>query len=201
MTMAYAAHDRPAPPRETILSVVGLSLPQAFAVLSGADPEFPATSFADAYKQAFFQLNSDPGQGAPLFPGAREVIEALSQRSDVVLGLATGKSRRGVDRMLDLHRLEGVFATVQTADDHPSKPAPDMVFAAMAETGASAAATVLLGDTTFDMEMTRAAGAVPIGAGWGYHPADELSAAGAHIVLDEFAGFLPAIERLGEATT
>lgn len=200
MTAAFELHHRPTPPRQTILSVIGLSLPEAFAVLGGGDPAFPASSFAEAYKRAYFQLSSDPAQHAPLFPGARAVIEALSRRDDVVLGLATGKSRRGCDRMLDRHGLKGVFATVQTADEHPSKPAPDMVLAAMAETGADVLDTVLLGDTTFDMEMTLAAGALPIGAGWGYHPAVALSEAGAHIVLDDFAGFLPAFEMLCETT-
>ncbi|KAA5603577.1 HAD-IA family hydrolase [Blastochloris sulfoviridis] len=201
MEDAYRAHDRPPPARNAILSVVGLSLPQAFAMLAGDDPAFPAESFADAYKQAFFRLSADPAQQAPLFPGARAVIDALAQRDGVTLGLATGKSRRGVDRMLDLHGLKDAFATVQTADDHPSKPAPDMVFAAMAEAGAGAAETVLLGDTTFDMEMTRAAGALPIGAGWGYHPPAALAAAGAHAVLDDFAAFLPAFERLCDTKT
>jgi phosphoglycolate phosphatase len=200
MTAAFDEHRRPAPPRATILSVVGLSLPQAFAALSDGDPAFPALSFAEAYKRAFFQLSADPAQQAPLFPGAKAAIAALAGREDVALGLATGKSRRGVDRMLDLHGFRGVFATVQTADDHPSKPAPDMVLAAMAETGASAYDTVLLGDTTFDMEMTRAAGALPIGAGWGYHPAEALSEAGAHVVLDDFADFLPALGCLYEAS-
>jgi phosphoglycolate phosphatase len=200
MTAAFAEHHLPAPPRATILSVVGLSLPQAFAVLAEGDPAFPAASFAEAYKRAFFQLSADPAQQAPLFPGAKAAIDALARQGDAVLGLATGKSRRGVDRMLDLHGLHGVFATVQTADDHPSKPAPDMVLAAMAETGASAYDTVLLGDTTFDMEMTRAAGALPIGAGWGYHPAEALTEAGAHVVLDDFSGFLPALEGLYESS-
>ena len=185
-------------PRATrILSVVGLSLPQAFAMLAGDDPAFPAASFADAYKQAFFRLSADPAQQAPLFPGAKAVIDALARRDDVTLGLATGKSRRGVDRMLDLHGLEDVFATVQTADDHPSKPAPDMVLAAMAEAGAGADETVLLGDTTFDMEMTRAAGALPIGAGWGYHPAGGAERRPAPMSCSTTSpAFLPAFERL-----
>jgi phosphoglycolate phosphatase len=200
MTAAFDEHQRPAPSRAGILAVVGLSLPQAFAALGEGDPAFPAASFAEAYKRAYFQLSSDPAQRAPLFPGAKAAIDVLARRDDIVLGLATGKSRRGVDRMLSLHGLEGVFATVQTADEHPSKPAPDMVLAAMAETGADAYDTVLLGDTTFDMEMTRAAGALPIGAGWGYHPPDALSEAGAHVVLDDFAGFLPVLECVYETS-
>lgn len=200
MTEAFAAHDRPVPPRERILEVVGLSLPQAFAALAGEDAAFPLASFADAYRHAFFRLGADPVWQAPLFPGARAVLDELARRADVVLGLATGKSRRGVDHLLDLHGLGGVFATVQTADRHPSKPAPDMVLAALAETGAAAADTVVLGDTTFDIVMARAAGAVPIGAGWGYHPAAALSAAGAHAVIEGFPAFLPVFDGLCATT-
>ena len=200
MTGAFAAHGLPAPARADILGVVGLSLPETFRVLGGGAEAFPVESFAAAYKEAFFKLTADPAYAEPLFPGARAALEALHARDDVVLGLATGKSRRGVTRMFDMHGFAEMFATVQTADDHPSKPAPDMVLAAMAETGAAPRDTVLLGDTTFDMAMARAAGAFALGAGWGYHPPAALAAAGAHCVLEDFAALLPALDEL-EAKT
>lgn len=194
MDGAYAAHGRPAPERTAVLSVVGLSLPQAFAALGAGGPDLPIEGLAAAYKASFFQLANDPAHTVPLFPGALDGVRALAARGDIVLGLATGKSRRGVNRMIDMHALHGVFQTIQTADDHPSKPAPDMVLAAMAEAGARPQDTVLLGDTSFDMAMTRAAGALPLGAGWGYHPASELVSAGAQIVFDDFAAFMAGWE-------
>jgi phosphoglycolate phosphatase len=118
----------------------------------------------------------------------------LAQRNDVVLGIATGKSRRGVAAMLDKHDFMKAFATIQTSDTSPSKPHPGMVLQAMAETGIDAADTVMIGDTAFDMEMARAAGTAAIGVSWGYHAAADLHAAGAAAVIDDFAALDAALE-------
>ena len=63
----------------------------------------------------------------PLFEGTREVLEQLSARDDVLLGVATGKSQRGLRAILELHDIRDLFVTLQTADDHPSKPHPSMM--------------------------------------------------------------------------
>ena len=81
-----------------------------------------------------------------------------------------------------MHGVIDLFVTLQTADRHPSKPHPAMLEAAMAEAGATPAATVMIGDTTYDIEMARTAGVRALGVGWGYHAADELIAAGADAV-------------------
>jgi phosphoglycolate phosphatase len=130
----------------------------------------------------------------PLFPGALAALDRLAGRDDVVLGIATGKSRRGVNAVFDLHALHGRFVTIQTADDHPSKPDPGMVAAAIAETGVLPQRATVIGDTTFDMEMARAAGARAVGVGWGYHPAGALTAAGAETVLSHFDELAPVLE-------
>jgi phosphoglycolate phosphatase len=101
-----------------------------------------------------------------------------------VLGIATGKSRKGVDRLFEREGWAGHFITVQTSDDHPSKPHPAMLHAAMADAGATPDRTVMVGDTTFDMEMARAAGVGALGVAWGYHSIDELRDAGAHAVVE-----------------
>jgi phosphoglycolate phosphatase len=93
---------------------------------------------------------------------------------------------RGLRFVLEHHGLGHYFVTLQTADLHPSKPHPAMLHAAMAETGFEAEATMLVGDTTFDILMARAAGAMPIGVSWGNHPSHELVTAGAVRVLDRF---------------
>ncbi len=120
-----------------------------------------------------------------MFPGTRELLDSLLER-DLVLGVATGKAMRGLRFVLELHGLERYFVTLQTADLHPSKPHPAMLRAAMTETGIDAEATMLIGDTSFDILMARAAGAMPVGVSWGNHPAGELVAAGAVRVLDRF---------------
>ena len=87
-------------------------------------------------------------------------------------------------RLFDREGWHSHFVTIQTADDHPSKPHPSMILQAMAETGVAPEHTVMIGDTSFDMAMARAAGVRAIGVEWGYHTADELRAAGAVAVAE-----------------
>jgi phosphoglycolate phosphatase len=193
MAQAYGHHGLVCPPREELLSIVGLSLDDAFSRLAGGQ-DHPVASLTARYREAFFTLREAGKHAPPLYPGVREVIEQLARRSDVVLGIATGKSRRGVAAMLDQHDFMKVFATIQTSDTSPSKPHPGMVLQAMAETGIGAADTVVIGDTAFDIEMARAAGAAAIGVSWGYHPANDLRAAGAVTVIDDFAALAAALD-------
>jgi phosphoglycolate phosphatase len=102
------------------------------------------------------------------------------------LAVATGKSRRGLDATLARHGLEGRFMALKTADDGPGKPNPHMLLDAMAETGVTPDSTVMIGDTVFDIEMASNAQVRSIGVSWGYHDPDELRAAGAAGVIDEF---------------
>jgi phosphoglycolate phosphatase len=198
MHEAYRGHGLPIPARERLLSIVGLSLAEAFHALGEGRPDYPATSLAERYRAAHAALQTR-APVAPLFPGAREAVAALAQRPATVLGIATGKSRRGVEGILARHGLLGHFLTIKTADDAPSKPDPGMVTAAMGEAGVVPADTVVVGDTAFDMAMARAAGAAAIGVAWGYHPAEALHAAGAVTVIERFPALLPALERMWAA--
>ena len=180
--LAFAEHGLTAPSRAVSLSVVGLSLPQAFRRLVG--DEGPVDGLSESYRRAFNLLRLDPNYEEPLFPGMEALLQRLHARSDIRLGIATGKARRGVDRLIETHGWRGWFATTQSADDAPSKPDPTMLRQAMAEAGATPETTVMIGDTTYDMEMAVSAGAVAIGVGWGYHPAGALFGAGAATVVD-----------------
>lgn len=190
MSEAFAAAARPLPTRSRVLSIVGLSLDVAMARLVPDAPEAEQAVMVQAYKDAYMDLRAQTGaaQSSPLYPGARVVLDHLQALPDVVLGVATGKSRRGLDKLIEAHGFGGMFATQQVADFHPSKPHPSMILQAMAETGATPAQTVMIGDTTFDMDMAAAAGVHGLGVGWGYHPAETLTAA--RRVLAEF-GELP----------
>jgi phosphoglycolate phosphatase len=194
MDRAFAAHGLVAPARGEVLSIVGLSLETAMRTLCKQEPEEMAGPLADAYKAAFSELRQSQEHHEPLFPGALAVLDTLTERDDVILGIATGKSRRGVNAIMDLHSLHGRFATIQTADDHPSKPHPSMVLAALAETGVLPQRAVMIGDTTYDIEMARAAGTRAIGVSWGYHPGEALTAAGAEAVLGAFEEFEAALD-------
>jgi phosphoglycolate phosphatase len=197
--VAFMAEGLPPPPAPAIRRIVGLSLEPALMALMAEPDPLVAHRLAAGYKEAFVAHRASPGYHEPLFPGTRELLDSLHARG-FLLGVATGKAMRGLRFVLEQHRLADRFATLQTADLHPSKPHPAMVLAAMAETGVPAAATMVVGDTTFDVLMARAAGALPIGVSWGNHPAEELVAAGAVRVLDRFDelhGLLPAGEAGG----
>ncbi len=196
MEVAFAEVGVPLPDRARILSIVGLSLPQAMAVLAPQASEDQRNALVDAYKSAFARVRAGGAAQSPLFPGARDVLACLADRADTVLGVATGKSRRGLDHVLSSHGLQGVFATEQVADNHPSKPHPAMVQTALTETGTAAARAVMIGDTTFDIEMGRAAGLRTIGVSWGYHPVDHLITAGADRVIDHFDALIAVLDEI-----
>ncbi len=203
MRQAFEANGLSVPARERLLGVVGLSLPIAFARLAEGSADGPAyqiDSLVAAYRNAFSTLRAAPDDLEPLYPGARAAVEALARRSDTVLGMATGKSQRGAHRVLGRHGLSACFATIHTSDDAPSKPHPGMVLAAMAATGAAPHETVMIGDTTFDIEMAHAAGARAIGVTWGYHQPAALVQVGADAMIDHFDELEAAIDRLWAAS-
>ena len=192
MNMAYSGLGlEPPQPHET-LSIVGLSLLEAVTRLCEGRPNAPIAEIAEGYKSSFAQLRAHPEHAPePLYPGALEVLKALKSHDQLVVGMATGKSRRGVDNVVRLHGLEGHFVTIQTADTSPSKPHPHMIEQAMAEVGVGPEKTLMIGDTSFDMHMAKAAGVYALGVNWGYHPEDVLAAAGADHILRGFEEFLP----------
>jgi len=198
MDLAYREQGLASPEPQAVRAIIGLSLATAMQQLS-AGCDHPIDRLVAGYKQAFSTMRAAGEWKAPLFPGARAAIESLQRRNDVLLGVATGKSRRGVAAMIETHGLDNVFVTIQTADTAPSKPHPGMVLDAMRETGIRAEDTVVVGDTVFDMQMAKSAGASALGVAWGYHPVDDLHAAGASSVLDDFAALDPALAALWPA--
>lgn len=183
MEETFAGEHLATPTRDEIRRIVGLSLVEVMrALLPEADDPFHR-HMADRYKTAFFRLRASGAMAdEPLFEGMIPVLDALAE-AGWVFGVATGKSDRGLAHVLGHHGIAPRFVTLQTADRHPSKPDPSMIVAAMDEAGAAPETTVMIGDTSYDMMMARAAGTGALGVAWGYHPADELTAAGAHAVV------------------
>ena len=179
MAMAFEAEGLAPLPRAQVLSIVGLSLPQAIARLLPEEDDAKQARIVQGYKDAYMTLRAENGaaQSSPLYPGVGEMLERLGGREDLVLGVATGKSRRGLDKLLEGHNLRGMFVTEQVADHHPSKPHPAMLNEAMAECGVRREDTVMIGDTSFDMEMAASAGCHGLGVSWGYHAPEALSKA------------------------
>jgi len=171
------------PPPEVSRRVIGLSLVEAMA---GLTPDMPAEThveLAEAYKRHFMALRAAGEVDEPLFDGVLELLDDL-EADGWLLAVATGKSDRGLKHCLDRHDIHARFVSLQTADRHPSKPHPSMVLQAIAEAGASPETSFVVGDTSYDMAMAAAAGAAPIGAGWGYHETEELLEAGAVAVAE-----------------
>lgn len=174
--------------REQVLEIVGLSLPVAFERLHPLLAETARAALVAGYKEAFAALRLAGGAEAasPLYPGVAEGLDRLSAAGHLI-GAATGKSRRGLEAVFATHLLAHHFVTAQTADDHPSKPHPAMLLAALAEAGAQPHRAVMIGDTEYDIAMGRAAGMRTVGVAWGYHAPARLAAAGADAVVQDFA--------------
>ena len=178
--------------------VIGLSLPVAMARLAETDDAVLVDGLVEAYR-AHYRASVLTDQGREgLFPGALEALQRLNARDDAVLGIATGKGLNGVHRLLALHGVANYFTTLQTPDHNPSKPHPGMLETAMRETGIGPAQTVMIGDTTFDIEMGVAAQCKTIGVTWGYHEPRELIAVGASTMIDRFDQLDGAIRQLVE---
>ena len=181
MEQAFADCALPRPERQAVRRAVGLSLPQAMRRLLPEAADGLHDELVDRYKAAFRAARAEGRLIEPLFDGIRPLLDGLRNRG-WLLGVATGKSDRGLDHCLATHRLTGHFVTLQTADRHPSKPHPAMLEAALVEAQAEPARAVMIGDTMFDIHMALAAGVRAIGVGWGYHTAHELLDAGAEAV-------------------
>jgi phosphoglycolate phosphatase len=197
MAAAFDRAGHPLPAREAVLGVVGLSLPEAMAALAAHLPASETLALAEHYRASFVVGRGDAAE-APLYPGARAALERLEADPGTLLGVATGKARRGLDHVLAHHRLGRFFVTAQTADGHPSKPHPSMLLAALSETGVAAERAVMVGDTEFDVAMGRAAGMATVGVAWGYHPRARLEAAGADAIIDDFDALDAALDALTE---
>lgn len=184
---AFGRADLVAPPRDAIRRIVGLSLIEAMAALYPSGADALHQMLAADYKAAFFALRtSGELDEEPLFDGMGDVLTELAD-TGWTLGVATGKSDRGLAHILAQHDIARHFVTLQTADRHPSKPHPAMLAAAIAEAGATPETTAMIGDTSYDMMMAINAGTRAVGVTWGYHTPEELTGTGAHIVATRVA--------------
>jgi phosphoglycolate phosphatase len=193
MGQSFARHGLTAPPDHAIRRVVGLSLVESMQMLLPEAEHALHVSLAQDYKTAFQRLRADRSlDPEPLYAGIADLLTNLRD-AGWLMGVATGKSDRGLALALAHHGLSDHFITLQTADRHPSKPHPSMLNAALAEAGVANADAVIIGDTVFDMAMGGNAGVRAIGVDWGYHEADELIDAGAIAVAldtDELRGLI-----------
>lgn len=195
MATTFRDHGLEAPTQEMSHSVIGLSLELAMERLAQCDAE-TAILMAGTYRNHYRAMLAVGDAHEPLYAGALDALNRLKAHDASILGIATGKGLSGVNRILALHALADHFVTLQTPDHNPSKPQPGMILRACAETGIDPACTVMIGDTTFDMELGRSAGARTIGVTWGYHARVALEESGAHIIIEDYADLDDAIEKV-----
>lgn len=196
--IAFTGAGLTPPDHAAVRSIIGLSVDRAILVLAPDLPDAAREELGDAYRDAYMTARTTQGSAPePLYDGIVPTLDALTGQG-WALGVATGKSQRGLVRLLTAHGLLDRFVTLQTADLHPSKPDPSMVRAAMAEAGASPTSTIVIGDTSYDMQMALSAGAGALGVDWGYHPRDQLERSGAQRIVEAPADIPAALTMMLE---
>ncbi len=159
----------PEPSDEDARHVIGLGLAQALRHAVPGAPESMYEPLAERYRHHFLAQDRQ----IPLFEGARETIEELHE-AGYCLGIATGKSRAGLERVLDSSGLKRYFHATRTADQTFSKPNPAMLFELMDELAVAPERTLMIGDTTHDVQLAQNAGVDAVAVGYGAHPPEQL---------------------------
>lgn len=153
------------PDERSITRTIGLSLEEAVKTMAPNQDDEGVAKLCAEYKSVVSGIYTS----APFYVGMRRLIGALAQYPHLILGAATGKNRKGLDPMLESNGMSGWFHVRQTPDDHPSKPHPSMILGAMKDHGIKSDRVVMIGDTSFDIDMAHNAGVKSIGVSWGYH--------------------------------
>ncbi len=197
MDQAFDLHGLARPELGAVRNLIGISLVSLLDQLHPGLDDAKLMGLANSYKDLFSTSSTSLPftETAPLFPGAQAALDRLKAQDHILLGVATGKSRRGLNRLFDAHALDGFFQTTHVADDHPSKPHPAMLEATLRDTGIEPANAVMIGDTTYDLQMARSAGVTAIGVSWGNHPVETLRPH-ADILLEDFAALNDALDNL-----
>lgn len=195
MCAAISTHGYSAPSLESVRAVVGLELAEAITRLLPREFSGDLGAVVNTYRETFALERTKPDCDEPLFPNVRETLSAL-ERAGTLCAIATGKSKRGLRAGLDRHELAGFFVSIKTSDDAPGKPHPGMLEQAMNEVGVEREDTIMVGDTTFDMDMAANAGVRAIGVAWGYHSVEHLKSAGAMAILDCFSDIPDTVARM-----
>ena len=195
MQRAFEIMDLAPPAYEETRKVVGLGLDEACGKLAPEGTDIAALT--EAYRQAFVMRRNEPGFKEPLYDGAVDTLDRLTEQGWLI-AMATGKSHRGIRAIFDMHPLERYFDTIWCADDGPGKPHPFMCEQAMAALGAEPHQTLIIGDAVHDIRMGLNAGIQTLGVSWGFGAAHELEAVGAHEIHHDFGSLNTSLDRFRE---
>jgi phosphoglycolate phosphatase len=198
MRLAFTEFGYTPPDTLAALSTIGLTLNLVFATLLERPVDDEIERMSESYKKRSFELQKLPHLHSPLYHGITQVVDILSRQPETLLAIATGKSRRGLNSMIDAHGLRDKLMVWRTADDCPSKPHPAMVLECCEVAGCSPSQTVMIGDSSYDMKMAVQAGAKALGVSWGYQSVSSLENSGAHAIVqhpDDLPAAIDAIFR------
>ncbi|WP_136657413.1 HAD-IA family hydrolase [Nitratireductor sp. XY-223] len=193
MEKAFAEEGFSAPELAHTKSIIGLTLDFAIARLLQRKIDDTVHRLVRSYKHHSTQMRDAEDCEEPFYEGIWELLETLAAKDDILLGVVTGKSRRGLDKLLHQHGLAKTMIATRTADECPSKPNPAMVLECCNDTGMDPSRTIVVGDAIYDIEMARNAGATAVGVSWGYAEVRQLHEAGAHHIVREPADLMPII--------
>ena len=198
MERAFTAKGLTPPEYDQTRQIVGLSLEVAIDRLAPRDlGSAGLANLVEAYKDAFITMRRAGEESEPLYDGTADLLTGLKS-GGWNLGVATGKSRRGLDAVMKREGWFDIFDCSFCADDGPGKPHPHMVNANLSALSVNSQNAVIIGDTHFDMSMGKAAGVHAIGVDWGFHSFDEVKAGGADVMvstMSELSGALSGFAR------
>jgi len=176
---------------DTIRGTVGLGLRETVEVLSPGSDEQLCGRILEGYRRHWFSTYRDMPL---LFDGVRDMLRQLSEEG-YLLAVATGKGRRGLDYALEQTGLQEIFHATRTADETFSKPHPQMLLDILDQLGVTAGEAVMVGDTTYDLEMARSARMDSVGVCSGGHGREELERLGPLACLDQVIELSPWLAR------
>ncbi|MCJ8324850.1 MAG: HAD-IA family hydrolase [Rhizobiales bacterium] len=199
MQHAFRTVNLPVPNAVQVKNMIGLSItPAIYHILSSFNDirhvsESEVEQIGDIYKDYFYQSRIANKHQSPIYSGALKCLAKLHANPNILLSIATGKSRRGVNAFLDKYELNNLFSTSWCATECHSKPHPEMIDQAMNTLGIDAENTIMVGDTEFDMQMAKNAKVHAIGVDWGYHSQELMLKSGANQIVDNFEQLTLAI--------
>ncbi|WP_337266756.1 HAD-IA family hydrolase [Oryzifoliimicrobium ureilyticus] len=194
MVRTFAQFGHHLPDVSDTKSIIGLTLDLTIARLLGrVHVDEDSISMAAYYKAIYAEVRAEPGREVRLYDNISAVIDSLAAREDVLIGAVTGKSRRGLEQVLQVHGFKPHFVVSRTADDCPSKPHPAMVTECCDEVGVQPSEAIVIGDAIYDMLMAKAAGAQAVGVAWGYASTAALKEAGADAIAEQPSDILAYI--------
>lgn len=183
--MQLAAADAELEPRSEadIHGIIGLGIQEALASLYPDAPQAPLEVLRQRYSHHFLIKDEKP---CALYPGVQDTLEALKSEGHHI-AVATGKSRRGLDRVLGNLGWEAYFHGTRCADETSSKPDPLMLTELLTELDYSVESSVMVGDTEFDLAMAASLGMRRVGVSYGAHSSQRLSMHGPEAIIDNIS--------------